>query len=358
MTSDSARRMFAVREHTPTVPHPGATEHPRRRRRVQRRTQKPGTPPVTSNPSTTAGAPPAFGTAPLDRSRSLAADLRRGREARAGDAHAGRATDGGRQLASDDGELSRAANRPAEGRARRHGGAGNALESGVGRHAARPYARPIRAQHHDAGPLPQSDDEIAFAPVTRLVALDRDAKAQLRASHEHLSRAHREVRFQAPVRHHADARPRARAREEGGRRDRRGQVQGSAARHSIWREGSARHREHRDDLWRRAVQRSRADGRQRGGRASRPGRRGADRQAQPRRARAERHLVRRADDESVAAGRGRVGIERRARRGDGGGASRILYRQRERAEASSARRCAAASRDCVRRSGACRAPAR
>src|SRR5436190_7291329 len=28
-------------------------------------TQKPGTPPVTSNPSTTAGAPPAFGTAPL-----------------------------------------------------------------------------------------------------------------------------------------------------------------------------------------------------------------------------------------------------------------------------------------------------
>ena len=59
-------------------------------------------------------------------------------------------------------------------------------------------------------------------------------------------------------------------------------------------------------------------------------RRRADRQALARRARAQRHLVRRPDDEPVAARGRRIGIERRARRRHGGGARRVLHRQRNR----------------------------
>ena len=60
------------------------------------------------------------------------------------------------------------------------------------------------------------------------------------------------------------------------------------------------------------------------------GRRGAGGQAEPGRAGAERHLVRRPDHESVAA-RGRLfGFERRPGRGDRRGAGRLLDRQRDR----------------------------
>ena len=70
--------------------------------------------------------------------------------------------------------------------------------------------------------------------------------------------------------------------------------------------------------------------RQRGRRAAECGGRGAGGEAEPGRAGAERCLVWRADHESVAAGRRRVGIERRPGSCDGGRAGWVRDRQRNR----------------------------
>ena len=85
----------------------------------------------------------------------------------------------------------------------------------------------------------------------------------------------------------------------------------------------------RDDLGRGALQGSHPDEGCGGCSPAECGRSGAGRQAEPGRAGAERYLVRRADDESVAAGGRLVGIERRAGSGDGGGAGRVRDRQRD-----------------------------
>ena len=63
-------------------------------------------------------------------------------------------------------------------------------------------------------PLPAYDDAIAFAPVTRAVALDRVAQAHLRAADAHLSEPHRAPRSEDPIvitltRDHALARAKA-----------------------------------------------------------------------------------------------------------------------------------------------------
>ena len=68
----------------------------------------------------------------------------------------------------------------------------------------------------------------------------------------------------------------------------------------------------------------------------------AGRQALARRARAQRHLVRRTDDEPVAARGRRIGIERRTRRRHGRRAGGVLHRQRNRRQhrlAGDAMRC-------------------
>ena len=191
------------------------------------------------------------------------------------------------------------------------------------------------------------------------VALDRVAAAHVRAADEHLSRAHRAARPKIRsvitlTRDHALARAKA-ADAEIARR----QVSRSAARHSVRREGSARHEGHSHDLRRRAVPQSRADGRLRRRPPAERRRRGARRQALARRARAQRHLVRRPDDEPVAARGRRVGIERRVR----------ARRRRRRSSAFSIGSETGGSivvagdalrrhRVCGRRSAACRAPAR
>ena len=78
------------------------------------------------------------------------------------------------------------------------------------------------------------------------------------------------------------------------------------------------------------LSRSRAGERCRGGEAAERCGRGAGGEAESGRAGAERYLVRRADDESVAAGGRLVGIERGAGRGDGGGTGGLRDRQRNR----------------------------
>ena len=164
------------------------------------------------------------------------------------------------------------------------------------------------------------------------LALDRDEEADVRAAHEDLPRSPRAIRSQAALRHHAHARLGARAGEEGRRGDRRGQVSRSAARHSLGREGPARYRGDPDDVRRRAVSQSRAHGGRRRGEAAQRRRRRARRQAEPRRARAQRHLVRRPDDESVAARGGIVRLERGPGRGDRRRAGGVRDRQRNAGE--------------------------
>ena len=105
----------------------------------------------------------------------------------------------------------------------------------------------------------------------------------------------------------------ARAGKTGRHGNRRGKVSRTAARHSVGVEGSARHGGHRHDLWRRTIPQSRSEVDATVVTAAARAGRGAHRQAEARRARAERHLVRRTDDESVAARGRRVRIERRAR---------------------------------------------
>ena len=93
-------------------------------------------------------------------------------------------------------------------------------------------------------------------------------------------------------------------------------------------------------------------------RASERGGRGADREAESGRAGAERHLVRRTDDEPVAARRRRVGIERGTRRRDRGGARRLFDRQRDRRQHRRAGDALRRHRPAARPSAAWRAPAR
>ena len=213
----------------------------------------------------------------------------------------------------------------------------------LGGRARGPDARHVRAQRRRAGSAARERRRHRVRAGDQAVALDRAEGAHLRAPDEHLSSPDRAVRSASSARVITLTKDlRARAGEAGRRGDRGGQVSRAAARHSVRREGSARHRGHRDDLRRGAVQEPRAGRRRRGRAASERGRRRARRQAEPGRARAQRHLVRRPDDEPVAARGRRVGIERGARRGDRRGARRLLDRQRNRRQHRRARRCAAA----------------
>ena len=215
----------------------------------------------------------------------------------------------------------------------------NPMLPGHGAGAVARSVRPVEGRRRAAAVIGRRD-RLRAGDAT--VEMDRVAAAHVRAAYEYLSQSHRAAGSEDPIGHHADQGSRARAREGGRRRDRRRQIPRSAARHPVRRERSARHEGHSDDLRRRAVPQPRALGGLRGRAQAERRRRGAGGQALARRARAQRHLVRRPDDEPVAAGRGRVRIERRARSGDGRGAGRASPSAARPAAASSAPRCAAA----------------
>jgi hypothetical protein len=179
-----------------------------------------------------------------------------------------------------------------------------------------------------AGPLPSRDEDIAYAPVTKLSRwIETRALTSERLTRIYLARI--APRPASCARDHADGRARARAGAPGRPEIAAGRYRGPL--HGIpygvkdLLDTPASHH-----LGRRVPSRPRAgaDSR-RGGEAERR-RRGADRQAEPGRAGAERHLVRRPDHESVAAGRGRIGFERRPGRGHRGRPGRVLDRQRDR----------------------------
>src|SRR6185437_3072671 len=122
----------------------------------------------------------------------------------------------------------------------------------------------------------------------------------------------------------ADARYGTRPGEAGGRRDRGGQVSRTAARNSVRREGSAGYGGNRDHIRCGAVSEPGTERRLGGGCPAACSGRRARRKIEHGRARAQRYLVRRSDDESVVAGRRRVRIERGTRCGDLGGARWVL----------------------------------
>ena len=124
--------------------------------------------------------------------------------------------------------------------------AGDAVEPGARRRQRPGPARDAFVRStSDPAPLPASDADIAFAPVTQLSRWIERKAAHLRAADEHLSAPDRAVRSEAALRHHAHEGRRARAGEAGRRGDRRREVSRAAARHSVRREGSARHGGHR-----------------------------------------------------------------------------------------------------------------
>ena len=142
-------------------------------------TQKPGTPPVTSNPSTTAGAPPAFGTAPLTGPEVSPQTF-----AEAGKLAQVTLTPAEQKLAADSWRRTMASYIE-----RRTGPRKVELEDTlapatiwnpgfVGTPAAPTRDRFVRS-NTDAGPLPQSDDEDRVRSGDAPRALDRNAQAQL-----------------------------------------------------------------------------------------------------------------------------------------------------------------------------------
>ena len=149
------------------------------------------------------------------RARRLAVHVRRGGEAGAGDDERRRARDGGRRAGDARWRrCSSAAPDRARSRSSRHR-AGDALEPGARRRARGPRARPLRAQRRvDAGPLPASDDDIAFAPVTQLSRWIEREEAHVGAADADLPRPHRALRSEAALRHHAHA-GRSRSRRRG-----------------------------------------------------------------------------------------------------------------------------------------------
>ncbi len=177
--------------------------------------------------------------------------------------------------------------------------------------------------------LPANDDDIAFAPLTQLSRWIEERKLTSdRLTQIYLDRIERyNPKLRCVITLTRDlALAQAKACR---RRNRGGKISRTTAWNSVGREGSARHGGDRDDVWRRTVQGSSAEGRC-GSRETIARRgRGADREVEPGRAGAERYLVWRADDESVAAGRRRLGIERGTGSSDGCGTGRILDRQRD-----------------------------
>ena len=97
---------------------------------------------------------------------------------------------------------------------------------------------------------PSTDDAIAFAPVTHPLAMDRVEATHVDTADEHLPESNRKAQSEDQRHHHAHEGSRARARGAGRPGDRGREVPRAAARHSVWREGPARHGRHCHDLGR------------------------------------------------------------------------------------------------------------
>ena len=129
------------------------------------------------------------------RAAGVGGDVRRSGEAGAGHDAARGSRAGGVELAAIAGAAARAADRAAQGRARAGGRARHDLDAVAHRRASgRRRATRSCAAAPAPRPLPSSDADIAFAPVTRALALDRAEAAHVGSAHAHLSAAHRRAR--------------------------------------------------------------------------------------------------------------------------------------------------------------------
>ena len=97
---------------------------------------------------------------------------------------------------------------------------------------------------------PANIEDLAFATVTELAPAAEAPQDHLPRAHPDVPRAPQALRPQAALRHHAHRRTRARAGQEGRRRDRRRQLSRPAARHSLGRKRSARRQRLSDHLGR------------------------------------------------------------------------------------------------------------
>ena len=93
----------------------------------------------------------------------------------------------------------------------------------------------------DPGPVPSSDDSIAFAPLWKLSRWVEIRKISSERLHADLPGAHQKIRSTTTLYHHPDARTRAQAGHTGGSRDRRGALSGPAPWNSLGRQRPARH---------------------------------------------------------------------------------------------------------------------
>ena len=208
------------------------------------------------------------------------------------------------------------------------------------------------------GPLPASDEDIAFAPVTRLSRWIETRKlTSERLTNIYLQRIERFnptlLCVITPTRELALAQAKQADQEIAA-----GHYRGPLARHSLGRQGSARHGRHSDHLWCRAFQEPRAHGGCSRGQASARGRRGAGRQAEHGRVGAQRCLVWRADKESLAAGGRVVRLKRRAGRCHRRGAGGLCHRQRDRRQHRRPQHALRSYRACARPLAGFPAPAR
>ena len=201
--------------------------------------------------------------------------------------------------------------------------------------ASRPAPRAIAssARQPMPDPLPASDEDIAFAPLSRLSRWIETRKLTSERLTQHLSRPPASASIPSCA-----ASSRSRATWRSRRRSRptaRSPPDSIAARCTASR-GAAKDlldtagipTTYGAEPYRNRVPAAGCRGREAPPRC----RRRAGRQAEPGRAGAQRHLVRRPDHESVAAGGGRVRIERRPGRRDRRGTGRLLHRQRDRGQ--------------------------
>src|SRR4249920_3645055 len=149
--------------------------------------------------------------------------------------------------------------------------------------------------------------------------MDSVARAHFDALDGNLSSPHRTVRPQTTLRDYVDARARTGPSQTSRRGNCRRKISRSPSWNTVGRKRSVGHRGNSYDVWSRALSPPRP--RARRGCSETAERRwsGVDCQTELGRAGTERYVVRRTDDESLAAGGGFVGLQRRAGRGHRGG---------------------------------------
>src|SRR6266852_5255226 len=168
----------------------------------------------------------------------------------------------------------------------------------------------------DPGPLPSTDAEIAFSPVTRLSRwIEQRKLTSERLTNIYLKRIEQfdpKLRCVITLTKELALAQAKRADAE----NRRWKISRSASRHSVGWQRSAGHCRHSFHLRRRTISQSHSEGRRGRGAPLARSRRGAHCKAQPWRSGAERYLVRRANHESLVAGRRRIGLKRWSGLGD------------------------------------------